>query len=210
MLAIVLVLRCWQPDRTYAKVDAMESDPRDEAAPSEAAELRRVLAPRDVFVAWSPYLLLILAVLLWRWPPVAAALSTVSVDVRWPALHERVLRVAPVVDAPTPMPAVFVFNWLQAAGSAAFLSALAAAMLLGLAVANFVALCGKVVSQLALSLATIASVLGVAFVMNYSGMTGCLGLAFSASGPAFPFFSSLIGWFGLPPRTFLELSRKLP
>jgi lactate permease len=51
--------------------------------------------------------------------------------------------------------------------------------------------------QLALSLLTIASVLGLAFLMNYSGATATLGLAFASTGPTFPFFSAMLGWLGV-------------
>jgi len=33
--------------------------------------------------------------------------------------------------------------------------------------------------------------------MNYSGATATLGLAFAATGAAFPFFSSFLGWIGV-------------
>jgi lactate permease len=51
--------------------------------------------------------------------------------------------------------------------------------------------------QLFLSIVTIASVLALAFLMNYCGATGTLGLAFAASGALFPFFSALLGWLGV-------------
>ncbi len=55
--------------------------------------------------------------------------------------------------------------------------------------------------QLALPLVTIASVLGLAFLMNYSGATATLGLAFAATGAGLPFFSSPAGMAGrLPDR----------
>jgi lactate permease len=44
---------------------------------------------------------------------------------------------------------------------------------------------------------TIAVVLGLAFLMNYSGATGTLGLAFAATGKLFPFFGALLGWVGV-------------
>jgi L-lactate permease len=34
-------------------------------------------------------------------------------------------------------------------------------------------------------------------LMNYSGATATLGLAFAASGSLFPFFSALLGWLGV-------------
>jgi lactate permease len=51
--------------------------------------------------------------------------------------------------------------------------------------------------QLALPTLTVSSVLSMAFVMNYSGATGTLGLAFATTGVAFPFFSPLLGWLGV-------------
>jgi lactate permease len=50
---------------------------------------------------------------------------------------------------------------------------------------------------LALTILTITAVLSMAFVMNYSGATGTLGLAFAATGAAFPFFSPFLGWLGV-------------
>ena len=43
---------------------------------------------------------------------------------------------------------------------------------------------------------TLAIVLGLAMLMNYSGATATLGLAFAATGVLFPFFSALLGWLG--------------
>jgi lactate permease len=51
--------------------------------------------------------------------------------------------------------------------------------------------------QLALPIVTIAAVVGLAYLMNYSGATATLGLAFAATGKLFPFFSSLLGWLGV-------------
>src|SRR5207248_11016502 len=50
--------------------------------------------------------------------------------------------------------------------------------------------------QLALTLVTIACMLGLAYLMNYAGMTSTLGLALAATGRAFPFFSAVLGWLG--------------
>jgi lactate permease len=50
---------------------------------------------------------------------------------------------------------------------------------------------------LALAELTIACVMGLAYLMNYSGATGTLGLAFAATGALFPFFSAWLGWLGV-------------
>jgi len=44
---------------------------------------------------------------------------------------------------------------------------------------------------------TIAAVVALAYLMNYSGATATLGLAFAATGVLFPFFSPLLGWLGV-------------
>jgi L-lactate permease len=44
---------------------------------------------------------------------------------------------------------------------------------------------------------TIAAVLGLAYLMNFSGAVVTLGLAFAATGALFPFFSALLGWLGV-------------
>jgi len=51
--------------------------------------------------------------------------------------------------------------------------------------------------QLALPMVTISCMLGLAYLMNYSGMTSTLGLALAATGRAFPFFSATLGWLGV-------------
>src|SRR5207253_8122952 len=62
---------------------------------------------------------------------------------------------------------------------------------------QFVRVIGHTAKQLALAELTLAAVLGLAFLMNYSGATATLGLAFSATGVMFPFFSALLGWLGV-------------
>jgi lactate permease len=44
---------------------------------------------------------------------------------------------------------------------------------------------------------TLAAVLALAYVMNHSGATTTLGLAFAATGVVFPFASAMLGWLGV-------------
>jgi lactate permease len=104
---------------------------------------------------------------------------------------------APMVAQPTPYAANYTFNWLAAAGSACALATMAAAIVLRVSVGQYVGILGRVLNQLAFSLLTIACVLGLAYLMNYSGAVVTLGLAFAATGALFPFFSSLVGWLGV-------------
>jgi L-lactate transport len=147
--------------------------------------------------AWSPYLLLVVFVLFWGNPTTAAYLNSVSIPIQWPGLHNAIERIAPVVPTSAPYAAVYNFNWLAAAGTACALATVASAFVLRVSVGQYFGILGRVAQQLAFSLLTIACVLGLAYLMNYSGATVTLGLAFAATGAAFPFFSGMLGWLGV-------------
>ena len=172
---------------------------------------KKTHTPGELFAAWLPYLLLVLFVLaggepriklaidtwtnnlLPTWLPKNAALNGLNV----PGLHNQIMRVPPVTAAPAPYGAVFAFNWLSASGTACLLATLAAAILLRVKPAKVVNAYTATFKQLKFAMVTIASMLGLAYLMNYSGMTSTLGLALAASGRAFPFFSAVLGWLGV-------------
>jgi L-lactate transport len=147
--------------------------------------------------AWAPYGILVACVLLWGWGPLQPLLTRPSLAFPWPGLHDLVMRVPPIVNAPAPYHAIFAFNWLAAAGTACMIAALLSAAFLRMRPARFFAVVMGVVRQLRLPTVIVTSVLAIAFVMNYCGATATLGLAFAATGAMFPFFSALLGWFGV-------------
>lgn len=186
MLAMVIVMKVWKP----ATVFRLEGD-------TEATSKAHKHTTGEVLTAWSPYILLVVFVLAWRFPPIQAFLGSFSVSFPVPGLHEMITRVPPLTPEPSPYAAVYNFQWLSAAGTSCFLSAFAASLVLGLSPAKFAGVCGSVLKQLSMPLLTIASVLALAFLMNYAGMTSTLGLAFAATGPLFPAFSAMLGWTGV-------------
>ncbi|MGD0536016.1 MAG: L-lactate permease [Verrucomicrobiota bacterium] len=184
LLALVVLLQFWQPR------DAEQQRPADQAAPGP---------PRGAVMlrAWAPYLLLVVFVLLWGIGPVKARLEskTVQCDVPW--LHNRVLCMPPVVKTAAPLPAEFKLNWLSAAGTACWLAAVLGGFVVGLGVRAQARVLRTTIRQLALPALTISSVLGFAFLMNYTGLIATLGLALAATGWGFPFFSAFLGWLGV-------------
>jgi lactate permease len=96
-----------------------------------------------------------------------------------------------------PKAAPFKLNWLSASGTACLLAALLGAAVVRLPLGKFLRVVGHTLKQLALAELTLAAVLGLAYVMNHSGATTTLGLAFAATGAAFPFASALLGWLGV-------------
>ena len=87
-------------------------------------------------------------------------------------LDGMVSRTVPVVPAETPYAAFFKFGWLSAGGTAILLSGFFAVPFMpkysfGKAVACFF----STIYQLRFPVLTIATILGLAFLMNYSGMS---------------------------------------
>ena len=163
-------------------------------------------------MAWLPYLLLVVFVLAWGEPSIKAQIdawthsvlpdgsaknATVLNGINVPGLHNLITRVPPVTPRPLPYAAVFTFNWLSASGTACFLATLAAALFLRVSPRQAREYLRGTFKQMSLAMLTIALMLGLAYLMNYSGMTSTLGLALATSGVAFPFFSAVVGWLGV-------------
>lgn len=144
-----------------------------------------------------PYGLLVLFVSLWGLDFVKQGLNTVTRTFPWPGLHNHILRVPPAVIKPAPYAAVYTLNLLSAAGTSCFIAAICSALLLRMSIGHFFRILAATTRQLFFSMVTIATVLGLAYLMNYSGATATLGLAFAATGVMFPFFSALLGWLGV-------------
>jgi lactate permease len=121
----------------------------------------------------------------------------VNVAFGWPGLHNTIERMPPVAAKPSGYAAMYTLNWLSAPGTACLLAALLSAVWVGMKPRDFFRVLAHTVKQLTLALVTIAAVLALAFLMNYSGATATLGLAFAATGALFPFFSALLGWLGV-------------
>ncbi len=202
MGSLVILLKVWRPAASSPEILAMAAG---HSATSSGTASYRAAAPvstkhhsgNELFWAWMPYILLVVLVLLWGYRPVGAQLNRVSFAIPWPGLHNVVQRVPPAVSAVAPYAAVFNVNWLAAAGTSCMLAALISAVLLGMKPRYIAHLLLAVLRQLAYPILTVASVLALAFLMNYSGATVTLGLAFAATGAAFPYFSSLLGWMGV-------------
>jgi lactate permease len=207
IVVMVLMLKFWKPKTLMTR---LEGD-------KPATAVLKTHAPGAVFMAWSPYLLLVIFVLLWgdadvklainRWtdslmpgfiptfpsPRTAAQLNRLQV----PGLHNMITQIAPVARRPTPYGAVFELNWLSASGTACFLATLATALVLRVRPAKVAKVYVDTFKQLKMAILTIASMLALAYLMNYSGMTSTLGLALATTGGAFPFFSATLGWLGV-------------
>jgi lactate permease len=199
--AMVLVIKFWKPKSIFR----LEGE-----KPATVAPKRHT--PGELFQAWLPYMLLVAFVLVWGTVTVKGRLDrftdgllpsflpknpNVLNGLNVPGLHNLITRIPPVTTAPAPYAAVFSLNWLTASGTACFLATIAAAIFLRVKPGQFVGIYKATFHQLAKPMITIASMLALAYLMNYSGMTSTLGLALATTGVAFPFFSAILGWLGV-------------
>jgi L-lactate permease len=125
----------------------------------------------------------------------------------WPGTYEiqkgqpvsLIDREKPVVPKSTPYPLAFDWNFLAAAGSLVLYAVIVAFLLMLLAGSrvNFFAVYARTIKQLALPIATIALILAIAQLMNYSGMTASMAIALSKTGFIFPFVAAFLGWLGV-------------
>ena len=206
IIVMIAVLKLWKP----ASIMRLEGD-------QPVAVTKHRHTGGQVFMAWVPYLLLVVFVLAWgerQIKPninqlgnsvIPAALPTtagsadgmLATRLMVPGLHNQITRVEPVVPKPTPYAALYELNWLSASGTACFLAIIATALVLRVRPGQVAKIYVDTFKQLKFAILTIASMLGLAYLMNYSGMTSTLGLAMAASGGAFPFFSAMVGWLGV-------------
>jgi lactate permease len=98
---------------------------------------------------------------------------------------------------PIKLPAKYNFNFMSAAGTAILIAAFISALLCGVGFGDVIKLGGKTLYDMRFPAITVASVLGLAYVMNASGMTNCLGLVFTKTGHWFPFIAPFLGWLGV-------------
>ena len=192
IVGLVLLLKVWKPSRTFRFEGEPESNLSGSGYPASV-----------VLRAWGPYIVLAVFVFFWGLPQFKTFLDSISGNIAtkgfaWPMLDGMVNRTVPIVPAEAPYPAFFKFGWLSAGGTAILLSGFFAVPFMpkysfGKAVSCFF----STIHQLRFPVLTIATILGLAFLMNYSGMSTTLGIGFTKTGSLFPFFAPLLGWLGV-------------
>jgi lactate permease len=186
MISLVVLLRFWQP-RTVWRFEHERGETIDRFQPSH----------RDTVVAWMPWVLLCVLVFAWGLDPVKNQLERGTINFKVPALHEKVVRVPPVVPKEKHEEAIFSLNTLSATGTALLAAGVSAGLLLRLSPLALLRIYGQTFLRVLTSLVTIAAMLALGFTTKYSGLDATMGLAFARTGPLFPFFSPLLGWLGV-------------
>jgi lactate permease len=192
IICLVAFLKMWKPKSIF----------RFKNDPDTASETRTHYSAGQILKAWAPFAILMVTLGVCTVPALkvwAANVCHLVLNISsWPFLDGIVFRTAPIVSKPALYAASFRWEFGTAAGSAMFLSALISMAVLGMTPATGARVFVATLKQLRFALITLASVVGIAYVANYSGMSYTLALAFAHyTGKAFPVFSPVIGWLGV-------------
>jgi lactate permease len=182
IVCTVIFLKLWHPKESWRF-------PHEEKA---AGREKLRYTGGQVFRAWTPFILLSIFVAAWGVKPIKEFLDHYTLfKFQISGLHNMVIR------GDKPMAAVYAFNLLSAAGTAILLAGLFSIPVMGASVSTAAKVAGETFYTLRWPIVTIATILGFAYIMNFSGMAVTLGLAFAATGKFFPFFSPFLGWLGV-------------
>jgi lactate permease len=196
MVSLVSFLKVWRPKTIWRSV-SLRGHEKDGGEGHEAPPPTR--HPRaEVVRAWTPWVILTVCVFVWGLPPVKAYWNSVWAPA-FPieGLHKLVMKMPPVVKAPTTEAAVYTFGLLSATGTGIFLAALIGGLVMKLRFGELLAVFGRTVWLVRYSLLTIVLMLALGTLTRYSGTDTTLGLAFANTGWLYPFFGTLMGWLGV-------------
>jgi lactate permease len=177
IIAILVLLRRWQPqpDARFA----LQSRP-----------LTTDLPPVSTWCAWAPWLVVTATVIIWT----ASMVSRFGeMPIAWPGLHNAV---SITLYRGMPYAAVWDFQPLST-GSAILVATIITAVLLRLSVRRILECATKTWLEARVAVFTIVTTVGLAFLMNYSGLSYTLGLGVSSLGLLFVFFSPFLGWLAV-------------
>jgi len=97
---------------------------------------------------------------------------------------------------PSTLP-TFKVNWLAAAGTLMVIAGLITIPVIGIKPGAAARAYAATYRQLATAIVTVMAVLGLAYVMNSSGQTATLGAWMAGAGAAFALISPVLGWLGV-------------
>ncbi|UVJ44714.1 lactate permease LctP family transporter [Pseudomonas sp. LS1212] len=206
LVSLTLFLKIWQPKRTP---EIVANSVGAAAVKSTGGFGQQRTTPRSpyslfqIIKAWSPFLILTVLVTIWTLKPFKALFAAGGSMYGWvfnfaiPHLDQMVIKVAPIVTAPTAIPAVFKLDPISATGTAIFFSALISMLVLKINLKTGLTTFKETFYELRWPILSIGMVLAFAFVTNYSGMSSTMALVLAGTGAAFPFFSPFLGWLGV-------------
>lgn len=186
-------LRIWAP-----------TTPEDQASLVDPDRVGH-LSAKNGFMALFPYLLVIVVFAtakLWTLGvDIPAALSSTDLKLNWPVTNGHLYNVHGELVSGT----VFTFNWLSNPGTLLFICGVITGIVYSVAsepgsypmsMSSAFRLIFKTFYNMRFAALTIAAVMGLAYVMNFSGQTAAIGAFLAGAGALFPLISPVLGFVG--------------
>src|ERR1700681_1600441 len=175
LIVTLLFLRIWSP-----AVDA-EFLIRRPVAP--AAGAGTAISP---WQGWIPWIIVSAVVIVWTRLKVA---TIGAQTIHWPGLHNAVFI--------TLYNKAYAANWVfqpLGTGTAILLATIITAALVGVGPGRYLQAIVNTWRQSRMAILTVALIVGLAYLMNYSGLNYTLGLGVASAGIFFPMLSAFLGW----------------
>ena len=171
LIVSVAFLKVWKPakDPAYALAPAA-------MAPASGHPLR----------GWIPWVLASGLVIIWGTFKIPAM---GAMNIPWPGLHNQVF----ITLYDKAYAAIWAFQPL-ASGTAIFISAILTALILKVSVREVFSCAALTWRQIRFAVLTVMAIVGLAYLMNYSGLNYTLGLGVASVGLLFPLLSAFLGW----------------
>jgi len=212
--ALVAFLRVWKPSEPLLAEDLVGGGPRpaiagaatDDPALERSVRLRdqKHDTTREKLEAYAPYIIIVAVFAIAKLvDPVEQFLFETSggtgfgTDEKtpngfaWPGLDII------GADGEPPSAQTFQFSFWDTPGTVVLFCGLLTIAALKLPLRTALRTYGETLDQLKLAIVTVMAVLGLAYVMNLTGMTTTLGRWVAGSGGLFAFLSPIIGWLGV-------------
>jgi lactate permease len=176
LAATFVLLRFWKP------TPDLEFIIRDAALEGE-----RAAGAVPPWQGWLPWIIVSVVVIVWTFTKTAVIGQQA---IQWPGLHNAI---SITLYNDKPYAAVWNFQPLGT-GTAILLAAAFTAFIVGLKPADFFSCVALTLRQAWLAILTVTLIVGLAYLMNYSGMAYTLGKAVASAGHLFILLSPFLGW----------------
>jgi lactate permease len=176
LIVTIAFLKVWtpEPDPTFAVV-------RTAGSAKGGA--------RVGYGGWLPWIVVSVVVIVWVHAQVAAI---GDIKVQWPGLHNAVY----VTLYNKPYAAVWDFQPMGT-GTAILLAVVITSLWTRTGVGDFFGCALKTWRQTRVAIATVMMIVGLAYLLNYSGMSYTLGIGVASTGALFPLVSASLGWIAV-------------
>ncbi|PTB18675.1 lactate permease [Trinickia symbiotica] len=184
LIVTVAFLKVWKPE--LDPEFAMSSNGNRTGT---SAASRNHGASRVGYGGWLPWLVVSVIVIIWVHANIAAI---GDVKIKWPGLHNAVY----MTLYKKQYAAIWDFQPLGT-GTAILLAAIVTAVWTRLSVADFFRCVAGTWKQTRIAILTVMMIVGLAYLLNYSGMSYTLGVGVASTGALFPLVSATLGWIAV-------------